>query len=62
MWRALALKHGLDPDTPVEDILLLEENKEGKLIVAEKAERAAKALEYVHRQNHKQTGDSIPGK
>jgi hypothetical protein len=58
-WRALALKHGLDPDnTPVEDILLLEEDKDGKLIVADKLDRALKALtlqigQNVRKNNHK---------
>jgi hypothetical protein len=47
LWRALALKHHLDPDkTPVEDILLLEEDSEGILKVATNVERAAKALNY----------------
>lgn len=62
LWRALALRHGLDPDkTPVEDILLLEEDDKGNLKVAEKAKRAAAAVDYVN-NHHQQTGDSLPGK
>ena len=51
-WRAIALKHGLDPETtPVEDILLLQTDEKGKLLVTGALEKASRALEYDNRSN-----------
>ena len=52
-WRAAALKLGLDPETPVEDIMLLQTDDKGKLLVAENLEKASRALEYDNRSTHK---------
>ncbi len=43
------MKHGLDPETPVEDIMLLNQDKDGSLLVIEEYDRAERALELEHR-------------
>lgn len=43
MFRAMALQHGLDPDAwPPEDILLLDTDKDGRLLVSVEYERCRK--------------------